>query len=167
MVKASVKSVEIRTVSTDSPDTIYSKKIGDKVQLKAVITPVNAYDKKVLWSAEDDGIATVDANGIVTTKGKGTTYIYAKCTSDGYGMDGNGTPAVGMIKIIVGGDEYSLNITPERSIVYPGEQIKFDADLLPENAVEGKVTWSADSSDISLDSKGICYWYLLTHQQDL
>lgn len=44
------------------------------------------------------GIATVDANGIVTTKGKGTTYIYAKCTSDGYGMDGNGTPAVGMIK---------------------------------------------------------------------
>ena len=62
MVKASVKSVEIRTVSTDSPDTIYSKKIGDKVQLKAVITPVNAYDKKVLWSAEDDGIATVDAN---------------------------------------------------------------------------------------------------------
>lgn len=154
LVKASVKSVEIRTVSTDSPDTIYSKKIGDKVQLKAVITPVNAYDKKVLWSAEDDGIATVDANGIVTTKGKGTTYIYAKCTSDGYGMDGNGTPAVGMIKIIVGGDEYSLNITPERSIVYPGEQIKFDADLLPENAVEGKVTWSADSSDISLDSKG-------------
>lgn len=48
LVKASVKSVEIRTVSTDSPDTIYSKKIGDKVQLKAVITPVNAYDKKVL-----------------------------------------------------------------------------------------------------------------------
>ena len=87
LVKASVKSVEIRTVSTDSPDTIYSKKIGDKVQLKAVITPINAYDKKVLWSAEDDGIATVDANGIVTTKGKGTTYIYAKCTSDGYGMD--------------------------------------------------------------------------------
>ena len=45
---------------------------------------------------------------MITTVGKGTTYIYAKCLSGGYGRDGAGTPAVGMIKVVVGGDTLSL-----------------------------------------------------------
>lgn len=157
MVKAPVKTVEVRVYNTDSPDTIYSKKIGDKIQLKAVITPTNAFDKKIEWSSENNDIAAVDENGLLTTKAKGITYIYAKCLSGGYGMDGNGTPAVGMIKIVVGGDEYSLDITPDRSEVYPGEKISFDTILTPETAIKGKVKWSCDNSSVSFNSKSEAY----------
>ena len=70
---------------------LYAKKRGETIQLKAVITPAETYDKSLTWSSENEAIATVDQNGKVTTVGKGTTYIYAKCMNGTYGTDGNGT----------------------------------------------------------------------------
>ena len=117
----------VKRVDTNSSDTIYSNRVGESIQLKAVLTPQNAYDKTILWTSENKDIATVDENGMITTVGKGTTYIYAKCLSGGYGRDGAGTPAVGMIKVVVGGDTLSLSMTPERSEVYPGESVTYKA----------------------------------------
>ena len=155
-VKTPVKSVEVRRVDTDTNDDIYAKKRGETIQLKAVITPAEAYDKALTWSSENEDIATVDQNGKVTTVGKGTTYIYAKCMNGTYGTDGNGTPAVGMIKIIVGAeDDIQLDITPTRSEVYPGENVQYTTTLTPEEAYAGELTWSSDNSDVVIDSTGV------------
>ena len=155
-VKTPVKSVEVRRVDTDTNDDIYAKKRGETIQLKAVITPAEAYDKALTWSSENEAIATVDQNGKVTTVGKGTTYIYAKCMNGTYGTDGNGTPAVGMIKIIVGAeDDIQLDITPTRSEVYPGENVQYTTTLTPEEAYAGELTWSSDNSDVVIDSTGV------------
>ena len=43
----------------------------------ATITPSNATDQSVTWTAANAAIAVVDANGKVTTKGKGVTTITA------------------------------------------------------------------------------------------
>lgn len=155
LVKAPVETVEVRRVDTDSAETIYAKRIGETIQLKAVIEPQNAYDKTLLWGSEDESVAVVDENGKVTATGKGMTYIYAKCLSGGYGADGYGTPAVGMIQIVVGGDGISLSMTPERSEVYPGTSIAFETKLSPEDAIEGKITWASDSPYVTVDSKGV------------
>lgn len=155
-VKAPVKSVEVRRVDTDTNDDIIAKKRGETIQLKAVITPAEAYDKALTWSSENEAIATVDQNGMVTTVGKGTTYIYAKCMNGTYGTDGNGTPAVGMIKIIVGAeDDIQLDITPTRSEVYPGENVQYTTTLKPEEAYAGELTWSSDNPDVVIDSTGV------------
>lgn len=155
-VKTPVKSVEVRRVDTDTNDDIYAKKRGETIQLKAVITPAEAYDKALTWSSENEAIATVDQNGKVTTVGKGTTYIYAKCMNGTYGTDGNGTPAVGMIKIIVGAkDDIQLDITPTRSEVYPGENVQYTTTLTPEEAYAGELTWSSDNPDVVIDSTGV------------
>lgn len=155
-VKTPVKSVEVRRVDTDTNDDIYAKKRGETIQLKAVITPAEAYDKALTWSSENEDIATVDQNGKVTTVGKGTTYIYAKCMNGTYGTDGNGTSAVGMIKIIVGAeDDIQLDITPTRSEVYPGENVQYTTTLTPEEAYAGELTWSSDNSDVVIDSTGV------------
>lgn len=155
-VKTPVKSVEVRRVDTDTNDDIYAKKRGETIQLKAVITPAEAYDKALTWSSENEAIAIVDQNGKVTTVGKGTTYIYAKCMNGTYGTDGNGTPAVGMIKIIVGAeDDIQLDITPTRSEVYPGENVQYTTTLTPEEAYAGELTWSSDNSDVVIDSTGV------------
>lgn len=155
-VKTPVKSVEVRRVDTDTNDDIYAKKRGETIQLKAVITPAETYDKALTWSSENEDIATVDQNGKVTTVGKGTTYIYAKCMNGTYGTDGNGTPAVGMIKIIVGAkDDIQLDITPTRSEVYPGENVQYTTTLTPEEAYAGELTWSSDNPDVVIDSTGV------------
>ena len=155
-VKTPVKSVEVRRVDTDTNADVYAKKRGETIQLKAVITPAEAYDKALTWSSENEAVATVDQNGKVTTVGKGTTYIYAKCMNGTYGTDGNGTPAVGMIKIIVGAeDDIQLDITPTRSEVYPGENVQYTTTLTPEEAYAGELTWSSDNSDVVIDSTGV------------
>ena len=48
---------------------------GEKCVLKATVTGSN---KNVVWSSQDPSIASVDKNGVVTGKKKGTTYICAK-----------------------------------------------------------------------------------------
>lgn len=155
-VKTPVKSVEVRRVDTDTNDDIVAKKRGETIQLKAVITPAETYDKSLTWSSKNEAIATVDQNGKVTTVGKGTTYIYAKCMNGTYGIDGTGKPAVGMIKIIVGAeDDIQLDITPTRSEVYPGENVQYTTTLTPEEAYAGELTWSSDNSDVVIDSTGV------------
>ena len=155
LVKAPVTDVVVKRVDTNSSDTIYSNRVGESIQLKAVLTPQNAYDKTILWTSENKDIATVDENGMITTVGKGTTYIYAKCLSGGYGRDGAGTPAVGMIKVVVGGDTLSLSMTPERSEVYPGESVTYKATLAPDTAFEGNVTYESDNAFVTIDKTGV------------
>ena len=155
LVKAPVTDVVVKRVDTNSSDTIYSNRVGESIQLKAVLTPQNAYDKTILWTSENKDIATVDENGMITTVGKGTTYIYAKCLSGGYGLDGAGTPAVGMIKVVVGGDTLSLSMTPERSEVYPGESVTYKATLAPDTAFEGNVTYKSDNAFVTIDKTGV------------
>ena len=57
-------------------------KIGDTVQLTAVVEPEDALDKSVTWSSSDTSIASVDKNGLVTAHKDGQVTIMAK-TNDG------------------------------------------------------------------------------------
>ncbi len=60
------------TITGDS-----SVEAGGTVQLSAVVYPVNASNKNVTWSSNDNSIATVDGNGLVTTLGAGEVIITA------------------------------------------------------------------------------------------
>ncbi len=57
-------------------------KIGDTVQLTAIVEPEDALDKSVTWSSSDASIASVDENGLVTAHKNGQVTIMAK-TNDG------------------------------------------------------------------------------------
>ena len=49
----------------------------DTVQLTAIVTPETALDKTIVWSSENDNIATVDNNGLVTGHTLGNIIITA------------------------------------------------------------------------------------------
>lgn len=57
-----------------------SIKVNETISLTATIEPENATNKDVVWSSEDETIASV-TNGVVTGKKEGITKIFAK-TSD-------------------------------------------------------------------------------------
>ena len=50
---------------------------GDTAQLRAVVTPENSTDT-VSWTADDSGVATVDASGTVTAVSMGSSVITAQ-----------------------------------------------------------------------------------------
>lgn len=71
------------TVSSESVKSVQLNKeeltliIGRTEQLIASIFPENADNKTIIWSSDNDNIATVDQNGKVTAKAEGTATITA------------------------------------------------------------------------------------------
>lgn len=65
--------VESVTLNADA-QSLY---VGKTVTLTATITPENATDASVIWTTDDETVATVDGNGVVTGVSKGTAVIKA------------------------------------------------------------------------------------------
>ena len=60
-------------------ETLY---VGQKLKITATIEPENATNKKLIWTSEDESVATVDENGEVTAVGVGTIIIKASAEDD-------------------------------------------------------------------------------------
>ncbi|MDR2774284.1 MAG: Ig-like domain-containing protein [Tannerella sp.] len=60
---------------------------GGTVRINATITPVDATNQTVIWTSQDQAIATVDENGNVTAVSFGTTIITAQA-------DGKSAPCI-------------------------------------------------------------------------
>jgi len=63
-------------------DNKISLLVGESKTLFATVNPENATNKSIVWSSENESVATVTDNGVVTAIGIGTTTITA-LTSDG------------------------------------------------------------------------------------
>ncbi len=53
-------------------------------QLTATVLPIDATDKSVKWTSDNAAVATVDANGMVTTLAAGNAVIQVKTNDGGY-----------------------------------------------------------------------------------
>lgn len=71
--------IDVETV-TISPQN-NNLKIGDTRQLNIEIEPDNATNQEVNWISDDESVATVDRDGLVTAEGVGSATITA--TVDG------------------------------------------------------------------------------------
>lgn len=77
--------IEVSDINFNEHDIVLNQ-LGDSKQLLVDITPENATDKNVGWYSDDDNIASVDENGIVTAVSYGETVILVE-TSDGGFVD--------------------------------------------------------------------------------
>lgn len=74
-VKDNGYMMPVQSVIVDKPMVTLTK--GESVSLSATIYPSNANHKEVSWYSEDELIATVDQNGLVTMVSEGSTRICA------------------------------------------------------------------------------------------
>jgi hypothetical protein len=71
------KKVEVTSVSISRTE-IKLVRVGETVALEATVLPENATDKQVVWSSDNDAVASVDAaSGIVTAVSEGVAEIRA------------------------------------------------------------------------------------------
>lgn len=74
------KTVVVSSITITSGTTSFFKNTTN--QLTVTVSPTNATDKNVEWSSDNETIATVDNNGLVTGHGLGTVDIIAKSSAN-------------------------------------------------------------------------------------
>ena len=85
--KISVKSITMNQTSVYLP-------VGFTEKLDPIVSPSWATDKTLKWSTSDKTVATVTANGVITTVSPGTVTITAKAT------DGSGVKAICTVNVL-------------------------------------------------------------------
>lgn len=124
-----------------------SLKVGGSEQLYANVLPVNADNKKLIWSSTDNEIAEVDAEGNVTALKPGNAFI--KATSEDNPM------AVDSCKLTVLQPVTGISLNYSK---YGFNQIGATAQLIatitPDDASNKEVQWHSSNESICFISNG-------------
>ena len=121
------------TVRVDGIDARGIERVGDKTvtmglnqtrQLQVKITPSDTTNKNVQWTSSNNSVATVDSNGVVTSKNSGSTIITAT-THNGLKTEFFIEVETPVTNITLNSNEINLN---------PGGTFKLDATVNPSNA---------------------------------
>lgn len=129
--------------------------IGDSISFKVAFNPENTTDKTVVWTSENDKIAMVSTDGVLTGKSVGETTITAnhKNISDSFVIKVNPIPTEDII-ITPQDSEYNTNSGSYQ--LEKEQQIQFSAEVLPENTTDKTVVWSvSDESIATIDQNGL------------
>ena len=138
----------IKKVTSISLDKV-ELNIGPKetVQLHAQVLPEDAFKKDLIWTSNNENVATVDTNGIVIPVGKGEAIITATTT------DGSNLSATCNVRVdcLVN----SIKLNPKFLILEPNQTAQLSATVLPNEAYIKDLKWkSLDESVASVDTNG-------------
>ena len=124
--------------------TIYNRKSG---LIEYKVLPEDATERNVIFSSADENVAVVDAKGIVTGIGKGTTYITVRSADNENIMKMCKVTVLQSVdSVVTDKDEYSL---------YENTSIKITASVLPDNAENTAVHWTSEDETIAVvDAEG-------------
>lgn len=127
--------------------TEMSVKKGTVFWLNATVSPDTADNKKVTWSSSDTSLATVDADGKVTTLAVGTVTI--SCVSED-----NGTVAYCVVEITEPVTGLTLNTYYQEMVA--GTKFVLLPTVLPIDAPNKDVTFvSSDPEVATVDGNGV------------
>lgn len=125
--------------------------VGDSQSLNVAFTPENTTDKTIVWTSDNDDIATVSIDGMLTGISEGKTIITAvyKDFFDSFEVE---------VKPVLA-DKINIKINDVNSKEYnlkKGEKIQFKAEVLPENTTDKTVEWSVSDKNIAtIDENGL------------
>ena len=112
------------------------------VTIIPTITPTNATNQALTWNSSNQAVATVNASGVVTYVGPGTTTITATAT------DGSGTK--GTCTVTCTQDIKITGISLSRPIVYPASPTAtIIPEITPTNAQNKALFWTSGNTGIA------------------
>lgn len=136
---------KVTSISLDKVELNIGPK--DKVQLHAQVLPEDAFKKDLIWTSNNENVATVDTNGIVIPVGKGEAIITVTTT------DGSNLSATCNVRVdcLVN----SIKLNPKFLILEPNQTAQLSVTVLPDEAYIKDLTWrSLDESVASVDTNG-------------
>lgn len=135
-------------------ETVY---VGETVELAAVVSPDNATDTSVVWSSNNEAVATVDENGTVTGISEGVVTITATTN----GVDGSGAQLNARCRVTVEPAPIlpvavtDVRISSSSASIIVDDGTFLTATVSPQDADDKSVTWSSDDEAVAtVDENG-------------
>ena len=143
-VTAERKEILPTSITLDKADVTMN--VGETTKLKADVWPSDADNKSVLWNSDNENIAKVSSDGVVTAVKAGKTKVYATTQANNLKAECEITVLQPVTGIEM--DKASISFT------YIGETVQLTAKLLPEDASNKNVTWESSDTKVAIVSKG-------------
>lgn len=124
-------------------DNALSLTVGGTGSITLTILPAEAA-QTADWSSDNEAVATVDENGVVTAISAGSAKITAT-SKDGTNLTSDAC-VVTVSNIVV----ESVTLDQESAVVRIGSTISLNATVTPENATNKQVNWSSSKSVASV-----------------
>ena len=140
-----IKTVAVESVSLDKTEAVLKEK--ETVKLNATLLPENADNKNVHFTSDNDAVATVDDNGLVTALSSGEAVITV-ITEDG--------KKTAKCKITVEKEIIQLKtitITNAPAELEKGAQVQLGIKYIPDNTTQSKsVEWKTSDASVAVVS---------------
>ncbi len=140
-----IKTVAVESVSLDKTEAVLKE--NETVKLNATVLPENADNKNVHFTSDNDAVATVDDNGLVTALSSGETVITV-ITEDG--------KKTAKCKITVEKEIIQLKtitITNAPAELEKGAQVQLGIKYIPDNTTQSKsVEWKTSDASVAVVS---------------
>ncbi|WP_369994785.1 Ig-like domain-containing protein [Winogradskyella sp.] len=134
---------------TVTPETA-TINVPETISLTKTFTPVNTTNQSGTWESSDPSIATVDANGLVSSVAEGEVTITFTANDGGF----TDQAIITVTNIVI--PLQSINVTPETATLDVGESAQLTKELLPEDTTDTSGTWtSSDESVVTVDDSGL------------
>ena len=129
-----VKEVPVTNITIPNAISIYRSKMQ---QLNAVVLPANTSDKTVTWESDNPTVASVNSNGLINAKARGTAIITATTA--------NGLKAQCEVTVLVAAVSVTLNNTSVT--LKEGESTTLTAQILPLESTD-TVEWMTSNAGV-------------------
>lgn len=133
--------VDILVESIQLSDAEFGLEPGNTRQLQLSIQPDDAFVKDVIWSSDNENVATVDQQGSVTAKNKGVANISVRTT--------DGSNLTASCKVTVATLVKSISVTPQSTNINAGETVQLHCAVTPESADNKNVIWDSADEDVA------------------
>ena len=121
----------------------------ETAQLTAIVSPETVDDRTVTWHIDDEKVATVNSEGLVTAVGVGKTTITAT-TNDGTKLSASCTVTVSP-KLVE-----SISLSENKLTLTRTRTYQLYATVRPEEAANRTVAWESENPEIAtVDATGL------------
>ncbi len=132
VTSATVKPIPVTSITVGSAGGATSMGLNETLQMSVTIAPEKATNKGVTWSVDKEDVATIDENGLLTSKTAGTVVVTATA------KDGSGVSGTKSIEVLQFKDPV-VSLTLGEA---PSETILGDADIDVTVTVAGESSTS-------------------------
>ena len=147
-VPVSVTTMRIPVTGIAIPSSAISLVNGDTRQIGAYVVPENATNKNLTYNADDDSVASVTADGLITAKQDGSTVITITAV-DNPAVSKKVTLTVTKATVRVTSIEFNPPLPTKPIELFLGEIYKFDAKAMPEEAGNRKLKFETSNFRIA------------------
>lgn len=144
-----IKSNTISVTRIEMSPSSVTLEIGETIQLIATAYPTNATNRSLNWTTENYSVASVSNNGLVTARGEGKVWVWARA------KDGSGAGNYCVVTVNPPTKVSSIELSKDEATMEIGDKLTLTSTVLPDNATDKSVNWGCDNPNVATVKNGV------------